>query len=130
MIIGLGIDLVEINRFTHWYTYTDQQLMKLFSPAEIAYCRAMPSKSAERFAARFAAKEAVYKAFSAHSTHLPPFFMIFCGWITIVPSPRGPTCSINWQAMQNYYKISPCAKIHLSITHTHTTAGAVVVISI
>jgi len=130
VIIGIGIDLVEITRFTHWNTYSDQQLMKVFSSSEITYCRTVPRKSAERFAARFAAKEAAYKAFSPYSKHLPPFFMIFCGWVTIVPSPRGPTYLIDWHAVQNYYEISPSAQIHLSITHTQTTAGAVVVISI
>ncbi|GAB4370407.1 MAG: holo-[acyl-carrier-protein] synthase [Bryobacter sp.] len=62
MIVGLGIDLEEtariresIEKFGHRF------LDKIFTPAEIAFCRGKVNE-AERFAARFAAKEAAFKA--------------------------------------------------------------------
>jgi len=129
MILGIGIDLVEIIRFTHWSGYTDQRLRKLFNQTEIDYCRAIPTKSAERFAARFAAKEAAYKALSTSCKQTVPPFMLFCNWVTITSSPHGPQCSIDWIALQEHYTIPHAATIYLSITHTQTTAGAVVVIT-
>ena len=64
---GLGIDIVEINRFKDWYTKPKKELERIFSGEEIDYCLENKEKSAERFAARFAAREAFFKAFqSAH----------------------------------------------------------------
>lgn len=62
MILGTGIDTVEISRFQRFLDEGNQALLdRLFSPLEQTYCR--PKKqSAACFAARFAAKEAFLKA--------------------------------------------------------------------
>lgn len=62
MVLGIGIDSVDIARFEQWHTYSHKKLLRVFSPAEIAYSLENPTKSAERFAVRFAAKEALFKA--------------------------------------------------------------------
>lgn len=60
-IIGIGIDLEEVRRF-HCKTPAQERLQpKVFTEAEIRYCRSKRN-SAQHFAARFAAKEAFYKA--------------------------------------------------------------------
>lgn len=62
MILGIGVDIVEIDRFKRSIErYGDRFLERLFSDDEIAYCRAH-KYSAQHFAVRFAAKEAVLKA--------------------------------------------------------------------
>ena len=38
MILGIGIDAVEIERFKDWHTKPVNQLMRIFSAEEIAYC--------------------------------------------------------------------------------------------
>lgn len=60
-IVGLGTDLVEIGRFRRVLERTPGMVDRLFTPAERRYStlRADPT---ERFAARFAAKEAVLKS--------------------------------------------------------------------
>ncbi len=62
MIVGSGIDLIEIRRIEMSIArYGDRFLNRVFTPAEQAYC--LKKRTAgESFAARFAAKEAGAKA--------------------------------------------------------------------
>lgn len=57
----LGVDLVEIGRIKALARRNPKFLTRVFSRAEIAYCRAKKNPW-PHFAVRFAAKEAVYKA--------------------------------------------------------------------
>ena len=62
MIIGLGVDIAKINRIEEAIARRGRPLLqRLFTPAEIAYCESH-RHSGERFAGRFAAKEAAMKA--------------------------------------------------------------------
>jgi holo-[acyl-carrier protein] synthase len=62
MLIGTGVDLIEIERIAHSIErYGDRFLRRIYTEDEIAYCTSKRS-SAESFAARFAAKEAGAKA--------------------------------------------------------------------
>ncbi len=62
MILGVGIDVVEIQRIAQAVAKWDEKfLSRLFTANEIARCR-QRVHSAECFAVRFAAKEALAKA--------------------------------------------------------------------
>ena len=61
MIYGIGIDLIEVERIARQITGENHFREKIFSPKEIAYCEDKPNQ-AEHYAARFAAKEALFKA--------------------------------------------------------------------
>jgi holo-[acyl-carrier protein] synthase len=62
MLLGTGIDIIEIDRIAECMErFGDRFLTRIFTTAEIAYC-SRKKKSAESFAARFAAKEAAAKA--------------------------------------------------------------------
>ena len=61
MILGLGIDLVEVARMEQAIARGERLVQRLFTPAEVAYCR-RHKEPARHFAARFAAKEAGMKA--------------------------------------------------------------------
>jgi holo-[acyl-carrier protein] synthase len=56
----IGVDIVEIDRIRRTIT-NPRFLDRVFTPKEIAYCRARKN-STQHFAVRFAAKEAVWKA--------------------------------------------------------------------
>ncbi len=60
-MIGIGVDLVEVDRFRVAMARTPRLAERLFTDDEREYalCRGDPT---ERFAVRFAAKEAVMKA--------------------------------------------------------------------
>lgn len=62
MIVGSGIDITEVPRIAQSIErFGERFLNRVFTPAEIAYCQSKKN-SVERFAARFAAKEAGMKA--------------------------------------------------------------------
>lgn len=59
--VTVGVDIVDVARVAR-VLQGEHAAERLLTPAEIAYCRARPDV-AEHAAARFAAKEAVLKAF-------------------------------------------------------------------
>ena len=63
MILGTGIDIIEVGRVMGLVErFGDRFLDRILLPAEIAYCRTH-ARPGPHIAARFAAKEAVSKAF-------------------------------------------------------------------
>src|SRR6266481_10099258 len=63
MILGIGIDIIEVTRIAASYErFGERFLKRILHPDEIAYC--LSHKTPAPFlAARFAAKEAISKAF-------------------------------------------------------------------
>jgi holo-[acyl-carrier protein] synthase len=62
MIVGTGIDIVEVPRMAEAITRRGERLIRrVFTEGEIGYCDAKANRF-ERYAARFAAKEAGLKA--------------------------------------------------------------------
>ena len=62
MIIGTGVDIAEVDRIEAAIRRRGQPFLnRIYTPAEIAYCERHRDKF-ERYAARFAAKEAAMKA--------------------------------------------------------------------
>ena len=62
MIVGTGVDLVEVERVGQLLDrYGDHFRGRIFTQDEVRYCERFRYK-AERYAARFAAKEAAFKA--------------------------------------------------------------------
>jgi holo-[acyl-carrier protein] synthase len=61
MILGIGIDLVEVGRIERALLKGDRFMRRLYTASEIAYCT-RHKEPARHFAARFAAKEAGMKA--------------------------------------------------------------------
>ena len=122
MNIYIGIDAVEIERFTHFHSYSKKRLARLFSPEEIDYCLQNPAKSAERFAARFAAKEALYKALTQFLGKPPCPLFSLCKNVSILNKPH-PTFVVDWDTIN-----SPQKSVQVSITHTKGLAFAQVLL--
>jgi holo-[acyl-carrier protein] synthase len=122
MIVGLGIDIAEISRIEAAIRrYGDHFLHRLFTPAEIEYCESHRNPY-ERYAGRFAAKEAAMKALGT-------------GWrrgvrwvdIEVVREPGGkPTLRLAGQAGVFAAQLG-VRNIALSITHSGDTALAEVI---
>lgn len=63
MILGTGVDIVEVARFRRALERQGERLLRrLFTEGEINYCSSSEPHRAARLAARFAAKEAALKA--------------------------------------------------------------------
>jgi holo-[acyl-carrier protein] synthase len=60
-VVGIGVDVVDVERFAASLQRTPSMRTRLFTAAELAYVDAMESPAAS-LAARFAAREAVMKA--------------------------------------------------------------------
>ncbi len=127
MILGTGIDAVTIERCAEWHTYSDERLRRIFHPDELDYCRANAAKSAERFAVRFAAKEALLKALSAAWPDRTFALPAVCRAAQIVKGANGvPQFQIDWAQLGITTSQPPaCA---LSITHTESLALAQVIL--
>jgi phosphopantetheine--protein transferase-like protein len=124
-MLALGIDAVEIERCQKWSAYSIRTLQRLFSLQEITYCLSMPHKAAERFAVRFAAKEALYKAICHAFVDQKISFLRLCRLSEVTLLDRRPAVYVDWQALgieaQNI-------SIAASLTHTKSLAIASVVI--
>ena len=123
VIAGIGVDLVSIPRFAQLLARRgDAAITRFFTPAEAERCRSSKS-SLESFAARFAAKEAFFKALGT-------------GWglggrwteVEVVSAPSGaPSLRVTGRAAEAAAERGVTG-IHLSLTHTEDTAAAFVVL--
>ena len=123
MIIGSGIDIVEIERIQHSIDrYGARFLDRVYTSAEQVYCR-RKRKAAESFAARFAAKEAGAKALGTGIS-----FGVNWLEIEVVREPGGrPTIAFHGRAAQIAGHLG-VVHAALSITHTGSLAMASVVL--
>ena len=114
MILGVGIDVVDVARFGESLERTPAMRMRLFTPAE-------RERSLASLAARFAAKEALAKALGA------PKGM---GWLDaeIVNEATGdPRFDIRGSVLERADEIG-VRSVHVSLSHDAGIASAVVVL--
>lgn len=122
MIMGIGIDLIEVDRIAKAMQQTARFQSRLFTAAEIAYCdqQAVP---AQHYAARYAAKEAFFKALGTGYRDGLSFQEI-----EIVLNELGrPTIRVSGKCAE-YLQENGAGPTQLSLTHTAHYACAVVVI--
>jgi holo-[acyl-carrier protein] synthase len=123
MIVGIGIDLVEVARIEAvWKKFGDRFIHRILLPDEAAYC--LSHKNPALFiAARFAAKEAVSKAFG---TGIGPSI----GWHDIEIRHKGsgqPYVMFHGKGLELFTGMKANV-IHISLTHTATNAAAVAIL--
>ena len=124
MILGIGVDIVDIDRFAQWHTYCKKSLSRIYTDNEITYCLSNKKKTAERFAVRFAAKEAFYKAISSYN---PDSFITLARSIEIIKQSNNSICiQFDWTTLDLKEK-SPI--IHVSLSHSKHQAIAMITIS-
>ena len=123
-IIGIGIDLVEIERIKsailkHGKNFTE----RIFTEKEIEYCEKYDNKWA-RFAAKFSAKEAVGKAFGTGLGKDIAFKDI-----EIVNEKNGkPRVNLSDNCRKRFDNAENI-DIHISISHSREFATAMVVVT-
>jgi holo-[acyl-carrier protein] synthase len=122
MILGIGTDLFDIDRMRRRLASDADFAASVFTPREIAYCRAKRDP-APHFAARFAAKEAVVKAL-ADAGGRGAF------WLDIEVRRRDdgrPSLELSGRLAELAAGLA-VRRIHLSLTHTDHLAAATVVL--
>ncbi|PKN03217.1 hypothetical protein CVU75_03350 [Candidatus Dependentiae bacterium HGW-Dependentiae-1] len=129
MIVGIGIDSVETARFTPWKTYPRTRLQRIFSDEEIDYCLANTAKSAQRFASRFAAREAFFKALATTIPDHTLSLLSVCRHIKITRMPRGAaTVTVDWNKLLTQKTTTPLEPFACLISATHTKKTTTVII--
>ncbi len=123
VIIGIGTDLAEVPRIRRSIeNYGDRFLQRIYTEQERAYS-SRRANAAERFAARFAAKEAGMKAIGTGLRH-----GITWKDFEVVNEPSGrPTLVLSGVAKEIAERLG-ARRISLSLTHTAEIALAVVVL--
>lgn len=123
MIVGTGIDITEVPRIRESIErFGDRFLQRVFTEGEIRYCESKANRF-ERYAARFAAKEAGMKALGT-------------GWnfgvrwrdVEVARKPGGrPTLLFHGKAAEFAAKLG-AVNVALSLTHTTQQAMAQVIL--
>ena len=123
MIVGTGIDIAEVPRVAQAIERFGQRfLTRVFTEGEIRYCDSKANRI-ERYAARFAAKEAGMKALGT-------------GWsrgvrwrdIEVLRQPGGrPTLAFHGRAGEFASRLG-VVNVALSLTHTANEAMAQVIL--
>ncbi|GGR00802.1 4'-phosphopantetheinyl transferase superfamily protein [Deinococcus ruber] len=124
MIVAIGHDLIETARIRGLYEREGQRFFKLYAPAELDYCAGLADPMPS-YAARFAAKEAFQKVWPRPH-----------GWRDVwVERPRTPDGPFPYAAPLLGFAPAIAAEMqrhgwtaHLTLTHTHEYASAVVLL--
>ena len=122
-ILGLGVDLVECDRIQHSIDrFGDRFLRRVFSEGEIEYSTSMKFP-ARHLAARFAAKEAVSKAFGTGIGKA-------MGWrdIDVCKQPSGEPYLVLRGGAETLAAARGVTSTHLTLSHTDHHAMACVVL--
>lgn len=130
MILGIGIDSIDIRRFAQWHRFSYQQLTRIFSPQEISYCLSESCTSAQRFAVRFAAREALLKALNHGVLPGVPLLAV-CKAVSIAHNKHNaPIMQINWNVLTGPLSTTPISTISplISLTHSDSIATAIVLL--
>ena len=122
MVIGIGIDIVEVGRIERALQGGEEMANRVFTENELEYCRARRNQY-QHFAGRFAAKEAALKALGT-------------GWqegirwkdVEVVPGELGQPL-LNFQGRAKEILDAAGAKqAQVTITHANEYAVAAVVL--
>lgn len=124
MIVGIGMDMVEVERMRRLLAEKGERaLARLFTAAERVYAESHPEPE-RQLAARIAAKEAAYKALAG--TDLARSI----GWRELeVMSTRGHAPELRLHGRAHERATELCVvRVHLTITHTEHMAAATVIV--
>jgi len=124
LIYGIGIDIIEVARFEPHVADRARLLVnKIFTPAEIEYCDRKIKNQAQNYAARFAAKEAFFKA-------LGTGWRSGLGWqdIEVQHDELGKPYLVLSGTAKKMVEDKGITQIHISLSHVKAMAVAIVIL--
>jgi holo-[acyl-carrier protein] synthase len=116
-VLGLGVDIVEIERMRRALERTPRLKERIFSEDERWYCE-HKARPWVHYAMRFAAKEAVLKALGTGFSG-----MRFCDVEVIREDTGRPIPRLRGRAAERAAELG-VIEMHLSLSYTHSTAVA------
>ena len=123
MILGTGIDLIEVARIASSFEkFGDRFVNRILLPDEIAYCLSH-RKPAPFLAARFAAKEAISKAFGTG-------IGAQLGWqdLEIRRKESGEPFVVLHGKGRDLFEARGAKSLHISLTHTENYAAVTAIL--
>ena len=122
MVVGLGVDIFDVPRMDEELRKDSGVALQLFSPEEILYCDSQ-RYPARHYAARFAAKEAVFKALGVDGDAAPR-------WrdVEVVLTPGGGREVALHGTLKELAERRGVRRMHLSLSHTRALAMAGVIL--
>jgi holo-[acyl-carrier protein] synthase len=123
MVIGIGIDIVRIQRLKRWLAIPGL-LERYFHPQELAAVLSNGKDGARSWAARFAAKGAFGKALGTGLAG------IVLKDIIVINSHNGRPEILVINTALGALEKSGANRVHLSLTHEHEYAAAMVVLEV
>ena len=123
MIVSIGIDIIEVARIREVLLRTPRFADRVFTAGERSYCESRGAVAAQHYAARFAAKEAAFKA-------LQTGWRGGISWQDVEVSAResgAPFLVFSGQVLEIFSRFGATAT-HLSLSHTTQHAIAQVVL--
>ncbi|MEP6568539.1 MAG: holo-ACP synthase [Acidobacteriota bacterium] len=123
MIVGIGIDIIEVARIREVLERTPRFRERVFTIAERAYCDSRGAVAAQHYAARFAAKEAALKA-------LQTGWRGGIGWqdVEIASRESGAPYLVLHGTVLELFNSSGATAVYVSLAHTTEHAIAQVVL--
>jgi holo-[acyl-carrier protein] synthase len=120
LIFGTGIDLIEVDRVRNKISKVDGLKEEIFTKREIEYCESKKNK-AQHYAARYAAKEAFFKA-------------IGTGWrdgmafieIEILNNELGKPEIVLHGKTKNFIKLHAINNVQVSLSHIKDFVTAII----
>lgn len=122
MIIGTGIDIIEVARIEKVMSRDIGFRDKIFTPGEIEYCESKKNKF-QHYAARFSAKEAMLKAIGTGWR-----FGIRFADIDVFHDELGKPHIRVYEKAKELLSTMQVSQIHVSLSHLKEMATAVVII--
>lgn len=124
MIVGIGVDIVDIDRIERLVQrYGEQFERKVFTPNEMVYCRGM-ARPATHYAGRFSVKEAFYKALPRSCQPLGRW----CGVETVRGGDGAPKIDILDTQLRDALDREGVSRVHVTISHERHACVAMVVL--
>jgi holo-[acyl-carrier protein] synthase len=120
-VIGIGIDMIETERIEHSLErFGSRFLQRVFTDGEVTYCQSMKFP-ARHFAARFAAKEALSKAFGTGIGKA-------MSWrdIDVCKKESGEPFVVLGGGAEQLARARKVRSVLISLSHTHDHAVAVI----
>lgn len=125
MIFGIGTDIIEVSRMEKHLESNAALKKKLYTEGEQKYCERGKVTRAQCFAARFAAKEAFFKALGTGYRYGMAFHEI-----EILNDELGKPFINPHGKVKDYLEEKKIKSIHLSISHVKEMANAFVVLEV
>jgi holo-[acyl-carrier protein] synthase len=123
MVFGIGTDIIEVKRMQRHLENNDALRMKLYTDGERAYCERANVMKYQSYAARFAAKEAFFKALGTGYRYGMAFHEI-----EVMNDELGKPFIKPHGKVKEYLETNKVKHIHLTISHVKKMASAFVVL--